>query len=164
MRFTSALPNGRLATSDLSTHGFHKVKGGKPEFHLYADEIRHVGIYAYRLGNGGRVFKNGDGLERILGSLLLSTRKRGLLRIVDDRGEVFEAQRINQGKFKMRMQVHFPLIKFEGREDEHSEPVIWARNGKAIIKGVGVRTSGVVNIEALYPSLEKGIAQGKAVG
>jgi hypothetical protein len=164
VRFTAALPNGRLATSDLTTHGFYKFKDGKPEFHLYSDVIRHVGSYAYRLGNGGRVFKNGDELERILGSLLLATRKRGLLRVADERGEVFEAQRINQNKFRMRMHVRFPLIKFEGREDENSEPIIWVRNGKAIIKGVGVWTSGVVNIEALYPSLEKGIERRKAAG
>jgi hypothetical protein len=162
MRLTSALPNGRLATSKFSTHGFYKFKDDKPEFHLYSDEIRHVGSYAYRLGNGGRVFKTGDELERILDTLLLATRKRGFLRIADERGDVFETQRINQHKFKMQMHVRFPLIKFEGRDDENGEPFIWVRNAKAIIKGVGVRTNGVVTIEALYSALEDGIGRKRA--
>jgi hypothetical protein len=88
--------------SRFSTHGFHKFKYGKPEFHLYSDEIRHLESYAYRLRNSGRV-------------------------------------------------------------DENGEPVIWMRNGKAIIKGVGVRTNGVVTIEASYASLEAGINRGNAV-
>ena len=112
---SSALPDGRIIKRRFSNHGFVKVESGRPHFHLFADNPQRIETYAYRLGNSERVFRAGFELEKSLVNLMLATRRRGLLRIWDHKGRVFEAQRLDDSRLQMRFCVRFPLIKFEGR-------------------------------------------------
>ena len=134
------------------------MKKGKPQVYLFADSPVRIDWYSYRLGSRERVVKAGFELEKNLISLMFATRKRGLLRVSDHKGPVFETERLHDSRLQMRFLVRFPLIKFEGREDASSPPHFWVRNGKAIIKDYGVRETGVVTVEAEYAELERALA------
>jgi len=160
-QISSALPDGRIVKRRFSNHGLMKVTNGRPHFHLFADNPQRIETYAYCLGNSERVFRAGFELEKSLVNLMLATRGRGLLRVWDYKGPVFEAQRLDDSRLQMRFCTRFPLIKFEGRADEASRAHFWIRNGKAIIKDYGVRETGVVTAEAEYAAIERALGMGK---
>jgi hypothetical protein len=158
LRITLTFLNGRTITKRFNHHGLVEIKNGKPHLHVFADNPCHLTPYAYSLGTGRQFFRAGFELEKQLCRLLLATRRRRFLRIWDHEGLVFEAERIDAAMMRYHFVVRFPLLKFEGMADEGKKPHFWARSGKMIIKGQGVKKTGVVENYVEYAAIEKGLA------
>ncbi len=101
-------------------------------------------------------------LEKCLAKLMLATRRRKLLRIWDQHGLVFEAQRVDSSLMRSHFVVRFPLMKFAGMLDKGKAPHFWVRNGKVIAKGHDVKKIGVVENYIKYQSIERGLAKRKS--
>ncbi|MEO6807920.1 MAG: hypothetical protein ABI353_02275, partial [Isosphaeraceae bacterium] len=130
-----ALPDGRVVKKRLSFHGLMEFQKGKLRFYLFADEPCQLGVYRHSLGSGRRVYRLGFELEKDFGKLLLATRRRRILRIWDCKGLVFQAERLDGSRLRVKYSVRFAIPKFEGKFADPEFPHIWVRNGKVVIKG-----------------------------
>jgi hypothetical protein len=163
INITRTLPNGRVVEMRSSFHAFAEMDGETPHFYLFADEPRNPDIYEFALGRKKRESRLGFELEQELVKLLLETRERRTLRVWDQQGVAFEAKRVDASCVRFRFAVRFPLFKFEGRTDNPARPHLWVRNGKMLIKGLGVRTNGEVRGKIAYAELEKAVAAAAAL-
>jgi hypothetical protein len=141
-----------------------EFKKGKPKIHLFADEPCHLEVYGHSLGSSRRVCRVGFELEKDLSKLLLATRRRRTLRIWDQKGLVLKAERLDASRMRFQYSVRFSIPKFEGKPDNPKSPQVWARNGKMVIKGRGVRKSGLVSGEMEYAEMERALAAKAAKG
>jgi hypothetical protein len=157
-QLTLQLPDGRIIKKKFGHHGMLEIKNGQPHAYLFADNPQHLKIYAYSLGTGRQIFRAGFELEKHLVRLMLATRRRRFLRVWDQKGLVFQVERIDTSRMRYEQSVRFALFKFEGRADKNTSPYVWIRNGKAIIKGRGVERKGGVNGEIEYAARERGLA------
>ena len=162
MKITLPLPDGRLITRKFTHHGMILVRDGKPTIYAFADNPQDLQTYAYSLGTGRQVFRAGFELERQLARLMLATRRRKFLHVWDGLGVVFRIQRLDANHMRYEQNVRFTLMKFVGAVDENSPPHFWVRNGKAIVRGQGIKKKGVVRGEIEYAAIEQGIARRKA--
>jgi hypothetical protein len=158
VQLTLQLNDGRVIKKKFSVHGMVEIKNGQPHPHLFADNPQHIQPYSYALGTGRQHSTAGFELEKQIGRLLLATRRRKFLHIWDEKGLVFKAERIDADHVRYQQLVRFTLFKFAGRADEKSLPHFWVRNGKAIIKGRGIKTKGGVTGMIAYQAIEKGLA------
>jgi hypothetical protein len=157
MRLCLTLPDGRVITRKFRHHGMVEIKDGKPTIYAFADKPQHIEPYAYALGTGRQYFRAGFELQKQLARLMLATRRRKFLRVWDHKGLVFKAERIDGHRMRYEQSVRFLLFKFEGRADEKSPPSFWVRNGKAIIRGRGLKRKGGVTAEIAYEAIERGL-------
>jgi hypothetical protein len=58
--------------------------------------------------------------------------------------------------------VRFPLLKLEGMADPGKKPHFWARSGKMINKGQGIKKTGVVENYVEYAAIERGLVKNAA--
>ena len=159
IQVTMSLPDGRIAKKRFRHHGLIEIKNGQPTVYMFADNPCQLEIYAYSLGNSQRKYRVGFELEKSLSKLLLATRRsRRALHIWDQRGLAFKAERIDASRLEFQYCIRFSLLKFEGKPDNPESPYLWARNGKMIIEGRGVRKTGVVSGGMEYAELERGLA------
>jgi hypothetical protein len=153
--FTITLPDGRVVKKRVPFHGLIEFHKPKPKIHFFPDKPYELEIYGYRLGSSKMLYRVGFELEKDLGRLLLATRRRHALRIWDRKGLVFKAERREATHLRFQFSVRFSILKFEGRPDSPQPPCIWVRNGKVVIRGRGVRKTGLVSGEMQYTEIER---------
>ncbi len=142
LRINLEFTNGRKISRRFAFHGMVEIKNGQPHLYVFADNPCHLAPYNYSLGRGRQIFRAGFELEKQLAQLMLATRRRRFLRVWDSQGMVFQAERVDSTRVRCQYLVRFLLWKMEGSAEKGSEPHFWTRNGKAIIKGRGVKKKG----------------------
>ena len=158
IRFSFTLPDVRVVTRRFGVHGMLEIKDGKPHPYLFADNPQHLQPYAYSLGTGRQIFRAGCELEKSLTKLMLATRRRKFLRIWDQKALVFQVVRLDASFLRFEQSVRFDLLKFAGAVVEKTLPHLWVRNGKAIVKGQGVKKIGDLKCEVEYAAIERALA------
>jgi hypothetical protein len=161
MSLTQTVPDGRLVVNEFRHHGLLKMKNEQPNLYIFPDEPCPIEIYDFRLGNGDSTIRMESELARELPELWLATREHGTLRIADQKGPVFKAGRIDESNLHFDFLVRFPIIKFEGKPDQPGDPHVWVRNGKLIIEGRRVSTTGTIGVDMEYAAIERGLARKK---
>ena len=156
---TLQLPDARLVEKKFGHHGRLEIKNAQAIYHLFADNPQHLQIHACSLGTGRRIFRAGFELEKILARLMLATRRRRLLRVWDHEGLVFQLTRISLSYIQFEQCARFNLLKFVGKTETSTPPHLWMRNRKTIIKGRGVKKTGVLKGDMEYEAIERGLAE-----
>jgi hypothetical protein len=159
MSLTQTLPDGRQVTSSFRHHGLLETKNDQPNLYLFADDPCPIEIYEFGIGNGDLAIRMVSELEPELAELWLATREQETLRIADQKGLVFIADKLDDSTMHFDSLVRFPIIKIEGKPDKPGDPHVWVRNGKMIIEGQGVSKTGRIGVNMEYAAIEHGLAE-----